>query len=245
MGAVDFSLVLVAVHSRKQKYHCSFNGGVGSLRKAAPTNTAARLLRGDTLHALHKLPVTSLQGKRGKLSHRVLQRHQKRWATTRGHIFDEISGVPPANLYQVDVRTRSAKQAPHAVFGGLGTFLAGDFLQLPPVDKASLAAPLDDVGRMQLEDHEEAPDDNTPKKDEFVDFEHQGGCQLWRSVRTVVSLTLNMRTSGMLTRVLEEMRAGCSSDASWRALQDRVLGMVRWGDVLQKRSAQIMDHVWE
>ena len=171
----------------------------------------------------------------------MLKRHQKRWETARGHIIDEISVVPPSHLYQVEVRTRSAKQAPDAVFGGLGTILAGDFLQLPPVDRPSLAAPLDEVGRMQLEDDGEDIDCNRPKKDELAEFEHRGGYELWRSFQTVASLTLNMRSSGMLVRILDEMRAGCLSDVSWRALQDRVLGMVRCGDSLQKRSAHTVD----
>eukprot|EP00973_Karenia_brevis_P059413 8271018-Karenia_brevis.AAC.1 len=40
----------------------------GSVRKSAPTNTASRLIGGDTLHASYKLPPGTLHGKRGKLS---------------------------------------------------------------------------------------------------------------------------------------------------------------------------------
>ena len=130
---------------------CDHFLGLESVRKAAPTNTAARLLRGDTLHALYKLPKKTLQGKRGKLSSRVLKRHRKRWKTARLHIIDEISVVPPPHLMQSDVRTRSAKQQPHITFGGLGSVLSGDFLQLPPIDKPSLAVPLDDVGLFKRE----------------------------------------------------------------------------------------------
>ena len=48
-------------------------GGPESVRKCAISNTAARLLGGDTMHALCKLPPHSLQGRRGKLSADVLK----------------------------------------------------------------------------------------------------------------------------------------------------------------------------
>ena len=52
------------------------------------------------------------------------------------------------------------------------------------------------------------------------------GCRLWREkFQTVTCLTLNMRTQGILKDILAEMRAGKISDASWRALQSRVVGM--------------------
>ena len=40
------------------------------------------------------------------------------------------------------------------------------------------------------------------------DAEHRGGCEIWRSLKVVVSLSLNMRSAGMLSRILQEMRAG-------------------------------------
>ena len=53
----------------------------------------------------------------------------------------------------------------------------------------------------------------------------QFGCRLWREqFRTVTCLSLNMRTTCPLRDILQEMRRGKLSDASWRALQARVLG---------------------
>jgi len=101
--------------------------GTASVCKAAPTNTAARLLRGDTLHALYKLPLRSLHGKRGKLSDRVLKQFRQKFKTVEVQILDEISVMAPAHLYQVDVRSRAAKMAYKIVFGGLGNILGGDF----------------------------------------------------------------------------------------------------------------------
>ena len=57
----------------------------------------------------------------------------------------------------------------------------------------------------------------------------------------VVSLTLNMRSSGPLARILEEMRAGSFSDKSWKTLQERVLGVRRVGDTLQALPEGDMD----
>ena len=49
-----------------------------ALAKSAPTNTAARMLGGDTCAALYKLPLKSLKGKRGKLKGKVLTVHRRR-----------------------------------------------------------------------------------------------------------------------------------------------------------------------
>ena len=83
------------------------------MAKAAPTNTAARLLGGDTVHALYKLPFGSLLGRRAQLSSRVLKAFRKRWATVKAHAIDEISVLPPDKFYQIDVRTRVATGQEH------------------------------------------------------------------------------------------------------------------------------------
>ena len=60
--------------------------GPASLRKGAPSNTAARVLGGDTIHALCKLPLvggflTKKAG--GHLSAPVMRAHKRRWLTAR------------------------------------------------------------------------------------------------------------------------------------------------------------------
>ena len=54
--------------------------GPASMRKSAPTNTAARLLGGDTVHALFKLPRGTLLSKRGTLSKAALKKMKKNGA---------------------------------------------------------------------------------------------------------------------------------------------------------------------
>ena len=53
--------------------------GPDVVRKLAPSNAAARLLQGDTLHSLCKLPFgqTCLTSKRGRLSKDALTRHRR------------------------------------------------------------------------------------------------------------------------------------------------------------------------
>ena len=82
------------------------------------------------------------------------------------------------------------------------------------------------------------------KRQEQVDAEHRGGCDLWGSIRNVVCLSLNMRSSGVLGRILEEMRAKTLQDDTWRALQDRVLGVVRRNGDLRMRLQEKSIHAY-
>ena len=125
--------------------------GSDSVRKGAVTNTAARLLGGDTVHALHKLPTSSLRGRTAKLSDKVLERFRAHWRPAHAQIIDELSVLGHAPLHQFSVRSGQAKRRPHKDMGGLATALAGDLLQLPPVKQLSLATPLDAAGRVVSE----------------------------------------------------------------------------------------------
>jgi hypothetical protein len=73
------STVLRIVEALSDKFF-----GPDSVRKGAPSNTAARLLGGDTIHALCKLPfIGTIYGKRGHLSAAVLRRLKDRWKNAR------------------------------------------------------------------------------------------------------------------------------------------------------------------
>jgi len=60
--------------------------GDESLRKSAPTNTAARVVGGDTSHALYKLPFGTLKSKRGSLTAKVLAAYRKKWKGAHGQV---------------------------------------------------------------------------------------------------------------------------------------------------------------
>lgn len=130
------TFLLLAVESLFQHFL-----GAGCIHKAAPTITAARLLGGNTLHALHRLPRADLTSKFGKLSSVTLAKHRKAWSNAVGHAADELGMVSPKVFHQIDDRSRCAKQVDEP-FGGLWSWLSGDFLQLPPVGQPSLAQPL-------------------------------------------------------------------------------------------------------
>ena len=86
--------------------------GPEAVRKCAISNTAARLLGGDAMHALCKLPPYGLHGKRGRLSDAVLRNHRQKWDSAHAVFMDEVSMVGNAQLHQCDVRIRQAKQEP-------------------------------------------------------------------------------------------------------------------------------------
>ncbi len=69
--------------------------GDEAVRKCAISNTASRLLGGDTMHALCELPREYLQQKTSKLTNRVLKKHPERWRTAVALFVDEISMVAP------------------------------------------------------------------------------------------------------------------------------------------------------
>ena len=71
----------------------TFFAGPDTVRKLAPSNAAARLLHGDTLHSLCKLPFgkACLSSKRGRLSREALQNHRKQWRSVIAAYIDEVS----------------------------------------------------------------------------------------------------------------------------------------------------------
>ena len=131
-----------------------------TVRKLAPSNAAARLLGGDTMHALCKLPFgrKRLTSKHGRLSHAVLTIHRAKWRNSVAAFFDEVSTISADQLMQCNVRIQQAMgpAVSSIAFGNLRVNLCGDFLQLPPVDtdgsRHSLARPLDDSGLAQGDD---------------------------------------------------------------------------------------------
>ena len=130
----------------------TFFVGPTKVKKMAPSNAAARLLCGDTLHALVKMPFghARLTSKKGCLTNLALRGLRNTWSGVIAAYVDEISMVSGDQLLVTDVRLRQAKICPEKKFGGLAMNLCGDFLQLPPADKSgtrkSLAVPVDDTG---------------------------------------------------------------------------------------------------
>ena len=206
--------------------------GPDTVRKLAPSNAAARLLGGDTLHALCKLPFgkSRLHSKQGRLSKSLLQRFRQQWRSTISAYLDEISMVSADQFLQCDVRLRQAKMEPECPFGKLGMNFCGDFLQLPPVDKdgtrKSLALPLDDKGFNACAVDDADPEINVGEakdRNQQALLEGRQGFELWRSISRVVCLNVNVRAPGVLSRLQSEMRAGYISDSMWQLYLSRVI----------------------
>ena len=216
-----------------------FFAGPETVRKLAPSNAAARLLGGDTLHALCKLPwgKARLTSKRGRLQKPTLELHRKTWRSAVAAYIDEISMVPSDQFLQSDVRFRQAKMQPDKRFGGLALNVCGDFLQLPPVDKdgtrKGLAVPLDDYGTCEVDEgktEDEETEDSAKEAEppskrlrRQAHVEGRQGFALWRTITRVVCLTVNVRAPGVLSRLQAEMRAGHISDEMWAIYKSRIL----------------------
>ena len=122
---------------------------------------------------------------------------------------DEISFVDLVNFDFINQRLNEifGKSNTSSRFGERTFIVAGDFLQLPPVDKdgsrKSLAVPLDHVGRVaeEVADAEEGDvnEGSTAKKEAKV--EGRQGFELWRSITRVVCLTVNVRAPGVLSQL--------------------------------------------
>ena len=78
------------------------------------------------------------------MSAATLAKHLKAWIGVIGHAADECGMLSPKLLHQVNDRTQTAKQCTET-FGGLWTWLSGDFRQLPPVGQPSLAQPVPEI----------------------------------------------------------------------------------------------------
>ena len=203
-----------------------FFAGVDTVRKLAPSNAAARLLGGDTLHALCKLPFGNarLTSKKGRLGSTSLCAHRKTWKNALASYVDEVSMISSDQLLQCDVRMRQAKMRPDLPFGGLAMTFCGDFMQLPPVDKdgsrKSLAMSHDDPE----EDAEGDGDDAAARQQRrSKHVEGRQGFTLWRTFERVVQLTVNVRAPGILSRLQQEMRSGEVSEFMWGVYMSRVL----------------------
>ena len=206
-----------------------FFAGSDTVKKLAPSNAAARILGGDTIHALCKLPFgnKALSSKKGRLTKHTLAAHRRKWTNTIAAYLDEVSMIAADQFLQCDVRLRQGKMSPQQPFGGLAMNICGDFLQLPPVDKdgsrRSLAMPL-------VESASAVPDVDVPHEDIKAEdvtaagnAETRQGLELWRSIRSVVCLNINLRAPDALGRLQDEMRCGTISDAMWDFFMSRVI----------------------
>ena len=120
--------------------------------------------------------------RKSKLSRPVLRSLRKRWSSAVAAALDELSILTPQSFFQIDCRSREATEQPHASFGGLLMLACVDFLQLPPVDKPSIAISPDVDGYLDGFDEKDTAGDGTgaKQKKQRAEFEHRQGCDIWR-----------------------------------------------------------------
>ena len=106
------------------------------MKNVAPSSVAARMLGGDTIHALCKLPFGkgSLALKKGRLGKEALRMHRQKWDSAIATFIDEISMISSDQLLLCDVRMRQAKINAAQPFGGLVVNIGGYDLQHVGVD---------------------------------------------------------------------------------------------------------------
>ena len=106
--------------------------------RGAPTGNAAFLIKGETLHALFKLPLNPDFKKEVKeLNYNQLKELQDLFQGCKLVVIDEKSMIGYYTLYMIDQRLKQITGQNTKEFGGLSVFLIGDFAQLPPMhDKA-------------------------------------------------------------------------------------------------------------
>ena len=146
------------------------------------------------MHSLCKLPYgeTSLSFKRGKLSKDALAKHRSKWLNTIAAYIDEVSMISAEQFYQCDTRMRQAKESPLNKFGNLAMNICGDFLQLRPVKKRSLAVPLDAQGHCEVEDEDAEQDRTKATTQDKQAAEAREGFALWRSITRVVCVCVSL-----------------------------------------------------
>ncbi|CAK0894190.1 unnamed protein product, partial [Prorocentrum cordatum] len=221
--------------------------GAESVRKCAPSNSAARLIGGDAIRAVCKLPFgnISVRDRKARLSVAALEKHRQRWKKARACFIDEVSMVSSDQLHASEVRIREAKDD-RKPFGGLGMILSGDFLQLPPVDpgdaQKSLATPLKETGALDAAPENPDAKDQDAKRKKLADAAQ--GVPLWQRARHVVCLDVNIRAPGKLSKLLAEMRDGKGiSSECWQMYLDRI--MERNDQRLSEGSSPFSKYDWQ
>ena len=181
--------------------------------------------RGDTIHALCKLPREDLHQKTSKLTSNVLKKHRERWRTAAALFIDEIPMLSPEQLHQTNVRVQQATRQAQRLFGGLLIVMSGDFLQLPPLERGSLAKRPTATSSHDGEDTETA---QQPGPDPGAQTgEASQGFLLWHVLTRVVSLAIHIQAPGLLGRLQAEMRSGSISGEMWRLYMSRIFGARR------------------
>ncbi|KAG5666753.1 hypothetical protein PVAND_014765 [Polypedilum vanderplanki] len=171
-----------------------------AVKVGAPTGVAARLVGGQTLHSLLRLPVQvdgTVTGPLHPLTGNYLKVMRYQWKDIEWVFFDEASMIGYETFIQMDSRLRQLKKKEDEPFGGLNVIIFGDLLQLPPVKM-------------------------TPIYDQPLRY--LPAVHLWR-LFSLVELTQNMRQQGDTTfaDLLNALRVGELTAQHFQLLMSKIL----------------------
>lgn len=196
----------------------STTGGGPSLRVAHAKTLHSWAGVGLAREAAHELAAAVLKNKRAAA----------RWLDTQLLIIDEISMMTPDFLEKLDLVARRVRRRPGVRFGGLQLVLAGDFCQLPPVQKAAPPAPAASIpifaaggagaaaASSSSSDDDKSPAVAAPK---FV-FEMPLWAELVDECHELVQI--QRQTDPVFQRLLNEARFGELSEESINLLTQRM-----------------------
>eukprot|EP00438_Fugacium_kawagutii_P011076 Skav208612 [mRNA] locus=scaffold248:45808:49789:- [translate_table: standard] len=189
-----------------------------SVQTCCYMNSAARLIKGRTLHAALRLPRGTWTARSRTLG-ADKEALLAAWRPIQLLCMDEISMIPATIFEQSSFRAEQVKDAPAQPWGGLSLILTGDFLQLLPVKAGSLA------GDLPTSDHSPTAELSPAAAEQQL--EAARGRKLWRDIDDCILLSVSHRASGALQSFLEAMRRGSIGPELWQRLLARC---VRPGD---------------
>jgi ATP-dependent DNA helicase PIF1 len=194
--------------------------------RAAPTGVAAHNFKGTTLHRMFKVPIQVTPGQSvcQNLSSASLTALQALYRNKKYLIIDEKSMIGINMLTCIDHRLRQIfPERRDEPWGGVNTFLCGDFNQLPPIGSMTMYA---------------SP--NTAPK---TNPDFHAGRKAYLSLDTTARLITSMRQNGQdelslrFKDALQELRTNSLSISSFDLLQSRVMNTLPLAETKKFKNA--------
>jgi len=186
-------------------------GGAGgaSLRTAHAKTLHSWAGVGLARESPHELAAAVLKNKRAAA----------RWLDTQLLIIDEISMMTPDFLEKLDLVARRVRRRPAVRFGGLQLVLAGDFCQLPPVQRSVTPAAAGGAGAAASSSSSDDDKGAAAAAPKFV-FEMPLWAELVDECHELVQI--QRQTDPVFQRLLNEARFGELSEESVNLLTQRM-----------------------
>lgn len=185
----------------------------------ASTGIAATHLGGMTIHAWSGIGIRDTLSVRD-LDHLEQQKYLwKRFEKVKVLIIDEISMLKNSTLDMVDRVCKTFKRN-NKPFGGLQVIFSGDFFQLPPIERYSPKAHVE-----QVSFYPDGVDEIEYQSEDQIKTPFAFTAQSWREADLhICYLTEQHRQDDMsLLRILQEIRLGDVSDDSRELLLEKVI----------------------